>query len=1213
MRSDSIRACGRHERASHAAPHRSVITRAHARLCRTAVPAVLTAALLAAAAPVWAGGKVMVGFLNREARQYRAEWRDYRYRRELVKHAMDGSLVENRPMYRGAMNPEAFHKSLKPFNVVVLVTSTEGVYQFDNVKANCAGARMALERSVREGGGLFVLLQPHRYPNSDDETYFNALLEGFGCRFLHEGTYDPAHTFQSPKTLTLPAWEYFLTTSFADHPITQGIDRLYLPRFLFRRPGVAAFKLEGPWKAVVRGEATAKSYVQNQADNLPDWSKVGTYASAPPIAAARQFGKGRVFIYAAPNLHVFGNMGNPLWPHIVETDGDAENSRPSHGNRLVINALRWLGEPSLGIPDLGTYRDEPPKPVTYPKAVNWDKYRFAPVAPDVQPDKYGDGVAIRFPESAVGVKGIIGAHTALTDGKGTVADYVAAAKAAGLKFLVFTEPLELLTPEELGRLRDVCAAASKGQDFVACPGVEFTDVLGNRWAAWGQKVIYPPADFEYRGRKHSLWDGKRIGLTGQYELLCAFRPNALIDYKTLARAPADRTNMWWFFRLFPFAYDGTTLIADNVDEWLFALRDLRWMDLASFTRVRSPAEVAKAAATCMTVVRSVQQARKWLDTRCSSYNHAARPYVTQGPLILFWEGLNTQMEQPVQITRGIQRVRLRFDVASDAGIREVKVHDANFGVVRRFLGRGAKRVTRDFEMVHDRQHFLTLEVVDTKGRRAISRYILLFCYKSGLYRCGDNLNTLSSSAITWHPERAEMPLVKHHEDIGRLSVAGFDTSSGVAPQPRVWHDDYTLLRDKPGRFPTREQGALNKILDVKLTSHDLQIVSFTMDHFIERWDNEKRPGPALSSIPRRVGPADVYEHRRTSTVLRSRLDYFTTWNHRRVFEGSRNYRGGIVWHEGSIRFKKDVTLRGHVPITLLILDGPGGAPFRQFDHLFVTDRDRGTLAIALRPQDKVHRMHGRIAPGGYLAAMPTDVGYYAFFASSESDFAYDSQEWDKKLAKFGRIYIGLGRDGQAIKAGTVLRYRFLIATLNDRRVSNELLEDMRRAYNLDGGRGGYPLALKHGKLLDAQFFLTLQAEGNEVLFDAGPRAMICDLPIRVRGVEDNGCAAVYSSRGKFFRFIAVADGAACFQEPIDKAVTLWVGNVFAAKDKRLKLTLVRHGQAPGKPPFLEVHNPTDEAIRSAITSPAHAPLFGGFQRTVEVPAGSSIRVTGLGL
>jgi hypothetical protein len=1186
--------------------------------------------LLALLAPtLGAAEKVMVGFLHREATQHRAEWRDYRYRQALVEAGMDGSLVENSPLFHGKVAEEAFLASLKPFNAIVLVTSEEGVYNFAELKATCEAVRRVLERYVSDGGGLFVLLQPHRYPNSDDETYFNHLLASFGCAFLHEGTFDPERVFKAPKTLCLPQWDYFWTANIKPHPATEGVQRLYLPKLLFERPGVAAFKLDGPWTAVVAGEASAKSFVQHKNDNLPDWAKPATYASAPPIAAVRELGKGRVFVYAAPEMHVFGNFGNRIWPHIVETEGDAEARKPSHGNRLVTNALRWLGQPSLAIEGFGTYRDTPPEPIVFPQSIDWDKYQFAPAA---KPDTYGDGVPITFPEAAVGVKGVIGAHTALTDGQGTVADYVAAAKKAGLKFIVFAEPLEQLTPEELEKLKTDCAAASKDPDFIAMPGIEYTDSLGNRWAAWGEKIIFPPADFEYRDRKYTLWDGQRIHLTGHYEHLCGFRPNALIDYKTLAQGPSHPANMWWFFRVFPFAYDVSRdrppnspsspadagraqgpapTIADNFEAWLYSLRDLRWMDPASFTRVKSPAQVAEAAATCVTVLRSVETARQWLDSRCASSFLPARPYVTQGPLILSWEGLNTQMEQPVEATRGIQRVRLRFEVASPDGIREVRIHDANFGVIRRFLGGGAKQLARELEMVHDKQHFLTLEILDTQGRRAVSRYLLLSCHKSGLYRCGDNLNTLSSSSMTWHPDRAEMPLAKHHEDIGRISLAGFDTSSGVASQPNLWRLDFIRTAERPPEYPAHGQGAVNKTLDVQLTSHDLQIFRFQMDHLIEGWDNEKRPNPALSSIPRKIGDLELFERTHTCYGLRSRTNYFLKWNHRREFEGTKDYRGGIIWHEGQIRFKKDLTLRGTVPIPLVVMDGPGGVPYRQFDHLFVTDRDRGALGIGLTIQDKVHQLSGRIAPGGYVAAMPTDVGYYALLTSSDSDFAYDSQDWDRNLAKFGWVFIGLGRDGQKVKAGDVIPYRFMLATLNDRRVSNELLEDMRRAYNLDGGRDGYPLTVKHGKLVDAQFFLTIEAEGGETLLDLGPREMICDLPIRVRGIEDNGCAAVCSSRNSFHRFIAVSDGTAWLQESMEKPVTLWIGNVFFASDKRLKLTLIVHGQAPGKPPFLEVHNPTGGAIRATVTSPPHTPLFGGFRREVEVPPGAGLRINDL--
>jgi hypothetical protein len=77
------------------------------------------------------------------------------------------------------------------------------------------------------------------------------------------------------------------------------------------------------------------------------------------------------------------------------------------------------------------------------------------------------------------------------------------------------------------------------------------------------------------------------------------------------------------------------------------------------------------------------------------------------------------------------------------------------------------------------------------------------------------------------------------------------------------------------------------------------------------------------------------------------------------------------------------------------------------------------------------------------------------------------------------------------------------------------------------------------------------------------------------------------------------------QEDITDANKLWIGNPFVADDPAVKLALVVDGQAPGKPPLLEIHNPTDQPITTRIVSPPHTPLFGGISTSVGIPAGDS--------
>jgi len=128
------------------------------------------------------------------------------------------------------------------------------------------------------------------------------------------------------------------------------------------------------------------------------------------------------------------------------------------------------------------------------------------------------------------------------------------------------------------------------------------------------------------------------------------------------------------------------------------------------------------------------------------------------------------------------------------------------------------------------------------------------------------------------------------------------------------------------------------------------------------------------------------------------------------------------------------------------------------------------------------------------------------------------------------------------------------------------------------------------------------------VMDLGPRELVCDLPVRVRGIEDNGVAAVYVSGEDSFRFVAVSDGTAYFQQPIDPAVRLWAGNVFVCDDPNVKMTLVIEGQAEGEGAFLEVHNSGEEAVTATVRSPEVTPVFGGTTLTVDLPAGDSVRV-----
>ncbi len=1136
---------------------------------------------------------VVLGSCRDDAAKYNAEFLRYHPTVPFYKKGgVQATLIESR-MLLGTLSgreltAEQIYEALKPCHAVAFATSHEGVFKLDEKWRRRAGAvGQALTRYVSEGGGLLIQPQPVRYPGSDDELFWNLVFEPLGLTLLHEGLFDKTRSFEGQ---TLTAATFWRTRNIKPHPVTEGVAGLCLPLHdFFAGPGVVAMRYAPEWEILVRGEREAASY-RSGSDNRLHLDLPGTAGEAPPVVAVRAFGKGRVVCYPLAALFTGMNFGNALWSHIVESRGDVASGFPSDSMKLMLNACRWLAEPALANPALGTYQPEP--------------YQRVAAAPSLNLSQPVLALTPAQADAAKGVRVVMGAHSAYTDGRGSVAQYAAAAKAAGLAGIVFADPLERLTPVTFAKLKADCAAASEDASFYACPGIEFTDGAGNRWFFWGEKLVWP-SDTLVSGRyTHVQWDGRKVNHYGHYNDACGLPGSALLDYRQLRANGSHPENLWWFWHYAPLVYDNGECVADNYSEYLFGLRDLRAASLVSFTRLRDPAEVAAAARLCFTGFRDQAHVRAGLNTRGQG---GKGQFVSQGPVVNAWRALNAQMDVNWRQTRGAQRVRLYFAVTSDVGIADVRVYDADRGALRRFDGKGAPRLEREFELVHDQQHYLALEVIDTAGRRALADDIRLYCYKSGLFRCGDNLNILGPTAMCWHPDRNQFfNAAKDFRNGSDYALRGWDTSSpslGV-PTPAAWLWDMITIREAGGEYPhlSREHAISGRLMDVGINNYDIQIATMRMSKLSEPFDDAARPTPSMASVARDVGDIAYYERTHTLYAPMERVDMFVAWNHRRDRESRQNYRGAILWHEGEYRFKKDVTLSGAVPIPLIKETCPTDPSKNTGTAFVVTDADGPTRLSMVRDAEMIRRMQGRIRPGGYAAYLSTPVGYHGLLVPADMDFAYAAQ-----LPGQRGMLAGLGRDGQIIKAGTVLKYRFGVGTFADTEPGNDLLEHTVRALNMGGGQAGYPIATRVGETEDAVFFLTVAARNNEAAFTLGPQQLLIDLPIRVRGLTNNGCAAVHSSACPHYRFIPVDnEGTAWLTEPIDAKNELWVGNVFLCDNPAIRLTLVVDGQAPGAPPLLEVHNPTRQPIAARLSSPSHAPLFGGLAAEATVPAGDSV-------
>jgi len=955
--------------------------------------------------------KILLGIGVVDGEKYNVEFRKYNRLIPLYKkNNIEPVLFNSSIFYRRYISENAIYNSISRFHVIHLTTTPEGAgVSFDERKKNYAKiVGKALKKFVEEGGGLFIQIRPVRYPNGKDEEYWNEVFKVFGIKILHEGVFDKTREYEGK---TLRKVLFFYTQNIKSHPVTNSVRCLYLPLHdYYPGPGITALKYSDEWKIIVRGEKEAKSYRSGLGGNpnVLNLDNPGTYSSEPPVVGVREFGKGRIVVFPISPLFTGLNYLNPLWENTVEEKGDPLSGRPSDVMRLLMNAYKWLGENALKEEKFGTYELKPYRRVSFPKKVNWDKKNF------------------HQPAEKWGVKGIVGIHTSYTDGKGTVFEYVEEAKKNGISFVVFTEPLELLTPEEFEQLKNDCKKVNEKEDFYACPGIEFTDGAGIRWIMVGERLKYPPDKFKSGKYTYIQWDGKKVNHYGQYSMHCGFPQSGVIDYNQLKKVGGYPENQHWFFLYIPLAYNTDKLIADNYNQWLSALRDLRWTSIISFTRIRKPSDVKLANKTCVTIFKDLNSVKESLNRRGAPYWIAkiGHQQVSQGPVITQWESINDQMENNWKYTRGAQRVKLKFEVRSDAGIREVIIHDANYGVIRRFIAKGERKFSKEFELVHDKQHYLTLEVVDNKNKRAFSHYILIYSYKQGLFRCGDNLNILGPLGFWWHPDRNQsLPLGKSFRNGGKFALRGWDTADPALGVPKPSDMPCETIRIKGvGWYPdiSRLNKFVGKIMNVNLASYNIQIVSMKMDHLVPMHDRKERPTPSYASLPLNQGELEYFERVHKMIAPADRVDFYIQWNYRRYRESIENYEGSFVWHEGYIKIKKDITLEGEVPIPLLRLQTPFD-PERGFGDMLVVTEPEKTRVVRL---DKIHRkerVKGRIRKGGYISWMPTILGYTAVFIPKEGG----KEEWRYEGTMPGWIWVGIGKNGEKIKKGTVLKYKFL--------------------------------------------------------------------------------------------------------------------------------------------------------------------------------------------
>ena len=1032
--------------------------------------------------------------------------------------------------------------SLRQFNALWLLTDHE-----DQCPYKAEETIAALKAYVEAGGGLVFCFSPGRYPEAPVDAYWKTVMMAFGAEMLHEEVMNPETTVKVDKCRNI-----FYTDSLLPHPVTKGVPGLWLADRSGGTWGSVAVKYSPEWTVVATGGKSARSVPKNPRTNNLEPDRKGFYDHDAPIVAVRSLGCGRIVFIAAHKDTCGWAYNLDRWPNFTERS--TYDGKPGDMVTLVENALAWAAEPSIGDPSFLTEY----KP--------YMKY----VPPyDPQPD-FGlrEREKASYPKSLMpadrprGARGLVGVRSSHSGGASTVAEYVAAAKAAGLNFLVFCDPLENLTAEKLAALREDCKNNSS-DDFYCCPGIEYVDSSDVVWALWHDKVEFPdPKPFVKDGRAYTLFDGKKVlqrNAFGGHQNLFRGVP---LNMKHIEEMGNDIVNLAYFNAVAPKVFDVSKLVYDNDPQYLKVGHALLRAATVSYTRVGRAEDVALAAKTAVTCGDNLDLVRKWANAKGGwGGNESAERAHLQA---VYGGGVEIAGFDAVRAS-GTDVWRVAIDVTCPAGVDEAKVVDGNRRVLARFDAKGEKSFKATFDFLHDRQSVLLLVARGRDGSEAISNAKWIYYYHAGMFRCADNSNLLSKNPpcmmfLNWDdalvcPYKAISIPPRHGH--GSESVTWVSRPPSRLPSFSCWGERSRIYL-KGVEYPSEAVGLPSS--HTRSTLNQPNVVSifdqYLGDYIMEPTRSEKNATYSLCSPVKKISDGRYWRrcHRVYQFVDRQDGWWKATYN-----QESPYYRGGYTIIEGVIDFTEDAEMDRPIDLVTISAGNPAA------------------------PVDIYSRAADKFEKGSYLALHSADYAWHGLFGLAGSDVLDINISTNKATVK---AVLRLGESGRKVKTGDRLKYRFAVASFVEPPRNGEYCEWFARM--MDGSGFNHGDAPVNG-------IVELEAKGGIAECEFGPTWFIQNYPVRIKGLVDNGCAMM-TDGDRIWRPLAFDGTTAYGAVPLELRKRWKFLNLYVADDPSLRLTytpaLPGHEKAT-----LQVQNMGDSEVATRIRN-----VRTGEKFEVRVPA-----------
>lgn len=1112
---------------------------------------------------------------------------------EVARRLHEAGFSLNRTSYPGLEETPLTWEQARRYNVIVV----SGLGRSNADMTLTAGNQTTIDtlnRFLQAGGGVFVF--PVFGQMVTGKPAQDAFLRPLGLTPLFdEQPYDSQGKVATSWRLT-----FGYTTALAPSPVTQGLTGIWYPAPVNRvgaQNHLIPLQTDDNWTTVISGAPS--SYTKKGPLQADPPTEPGSFAQSVPLAAIREVGPGRLVCLGIVPEYLTGAHATTTLESIVLDRG--LDGKPSGGYLFLENSLRWLAEPSLAGGELGgatmdlTMLDNP------------YKTRFG--QPYAWPEQ------VEFPAVEPAWPGVIGARTAYSSGRGSVDEWVTAAKAQGLSFLVFLEEFAELSPGEFDQLKADCKRLSE-RNFAAIPGFTIDDEVGNHYFYFGDTFPYPDAKFLDPTGKFFVSRDPTVGGDPYQKGQLAM---TVLDYAySISSFRLTAGNYLFNQSAAPFAnwFSNWCAVAVVTAQGEEVLEDFTagYLNLAAFGNGPTPLALnlvddpAKLAQTKWKTILRMPEAGGYTvsgrldpETKFTQYfnnwnyypDSPNKIYVSSGPAIESWAFVGPRDyggDNDGDFVWQNNRWVLRGRASSPVGLQEVLAYDGE-RLFRRYLPGGAKEYEFVLDLQHDRQHNLIMVVTDTQGGKAVGGEQWDRNHRAEEFMCSDRNNQLSYGYLTRSdgtgiliggnqtlatPNKRLSPNVSPagtFKNDALLGAPAFDGAAGGEPD---------VIENLMAVLPDGKQVPSPQVTDSRRVMHTGDV---NIGEGYRAWD-----------FTDNIGVYDVWH---TLWRTQPRTD-FTVNRRNHFFNIDPDSPLPVFLWSTDIKLLQDLPNNGFMVAFLrtqrenewVIRDSEGNVEAGKWDDQSPAPTAYHSASFGLN---------------AYAALLDSPLGSVAMFPLSEGL----KLSWS--TPQRGQIYAGLDKTASPQQQGESARVDVLLLGIPRLTDYTRQFADARgtverfwRDFGLDGGPTGYRVEAQTGKVTGQRYVLDLDGSVARCFSGKLNGKLISTLPLRVAGLNDRWSALLYDRKQRGARPVGVLENRAWAVVPMRGESDLFVGHPLVADRREVWIQVTQVAEKGWK---AEVHNPTDRALRVTVRkNPYFDPLKDSrfSTETLEIPAGSSV-------